>query len=90
MKYYKIVFKNGYSTIIESSETVNLKDITNNEPFVIGNNYVNNASDVLIIEEIKPLLKVKKPVVEDCKHCRYEGLTYCIDCFNNDLFASKD
>ena len=90
MKYYKIVFKNGYSTIIESSETVNLKDITNDEPFVIGNNYVNNASDVLIIAEIIAFSKVKKHVVEDCEHCRYQGLTYCIDCFNNDLFASKD
>ena len=94
MNYYKIVFKNGYSTIIESSEIVDLKDITNDEPFVIGNNYVNNASDVLIIEhlieQINPFSKVKKTVVEDCEHCRYQGLTYCIDCFNNDLFSSKD
>ena len=90
MTYYKIVFKNGYSTIIESSERVNFKEITNGSSLVFGNNYVNNVSDVIIIEEIKPLLKVKKPVVEDCKHCRYEGLTYCIDCFNNDLFSAKD
>ena len=87
MIYYKVVFKYGYTITIKSSEPVNLMKITNDKPFFIGNVYINNASDVLMIEEQKPT--DIKPVVEDCEHCRYEGTPYCLDCINHELFVSK-
>lgn len=87
MTYYKIVFKNGYSTIIETSEPIDFRLMTYGEPFVFGDAYINNVSDIIIIEKIKPL---EKAVVEDCEHCRYEGTPYCLDCINHELFASKN
>ena len=87
---YKITFKNGIEKVIATENPVNLREILTDKPAIIGNAIGNvwiNAAEVLTIEEYE---FGKSWKIKDCSTCRYEGLTYCMDCFNNDLYASKD